>query len=348
MNVMYNQNQIHYNFPATLLQGEGNLSLSAANATLPICQILESHEELSPQELVAGLAYSDLDIRITQEDRAFWCFMKPQARPSFTRQLLIDLTDVQKVIKTILTSQPNAFDYVVLGSHTKGVFNLGGDLTLFAEKIRNRDREGLRKYAHTCVAISYANYSGYGNRAMTIALLQGDALGGGFESALSCDVLIAERQVKFGLPEILFNLYPGMGAFSFLSRRVGMLKAEEIILSGRTYTAEEMLAVGAIDMVVDLGEGEQAVRDYMESNRSRQLALSAVRKVRRRVNPLSLKELKDITDLWVDTALCLSEHDLRKMNRIAAAQDRFRVRANNAGISDVSVDSGGSRPGIPT
>jgi DSF synthase len=282
--------------------------------------------DLSAQAIVARKNYSDLDVCITEEDRAFWCFMKPQERPSFTRQLLIDLTDVQHMIKTLLADGSAPFDYVVLGSHAKGVFNLGGDLTLFADKIRQRDRDGLRKYARACVAVGYANHSGYGSGAMTIALLQGDALGGGFESALSCDVLIAERQAKFGLPEVLFNLYPGMGAYSFLSRRVGMLKAEEIILGGKTYTAEEMLALGGIDMVVDQGEGERAVRDFIARNRSRQLALQAIYKVRRRVNPVSLEELNDITDLWVDTALRLSDQDLRRMCRIAAAQDRFRAR----------------------
>jgi DSF synthase len=336
MTVMHNPKQVQYNFPsAAVVQAGQPMSVSTAGEVPPPPHLLELQGRLAPQQLVAGLSYSDIEVSLTKEDRAFWCFMKPQARPSFTRQLLIDLTDVQNVIKALLVSQPDAFDYVVLGSRTKGVFNLGGDLTLFAEKIRARDREGLRKYAHACVAVSYANYSGYGDRAMTIALLQGDALGGGFESALSCDVLIAERQVKFGLPEILFNLYPGMGAFSFLSRRVGMLKAEEIILSGRTYTAEEMLAIGAIDMVVEPGEGERAVRDYIESNRSRQLAFAAVRKVRRRVNPVSLEELNDITDLWVDTALCLSEHDLKRMGRIAAAQDRFRARNIDVGIGNV-------------
>ncbi|HEY1858619.1 crotonase/enoyl-CoA hydratase family protein [Acidocella sp.] len=281
---------------------------------------------LSAQAVLAGQTYSDLEVSITEEDRALWCFMKPQARPSFTPQLLIDLTNVQRTIKNLLVTGPAPFDYVVLGSRSQGVFNLGGDLTLFAEKIRQRDRDGLQKYARACVAVGYANHTGYDNGAMTIALIQGDALGGGFESALSCDTLIAERHAKFGLPEILFNLYPGMGAYSFLSRRVGMLKAEEIILGGRTYTAEEMLAIGAIDMVVEQGEGEQAVRAYIARNRSRQLALSAVHKVRRRVNPVSLEELNDITDLWVDTALRLSEQDLRRMCRIATAQDRFRSR----------------------
>ena len=304
-------------------------SRTGSDGTIAIMQALaavRADTGLSPQETVAGQYYSDLDVCITPEDRAFWCFMKPQERPSFTRQLLTDLTDVQQMIKKLLADGPAPFDYVILGSHSQGVFNLGGDLTLFADRIRQRDREGLRRYARACVAVGYANHTGYDNRVMTIALVQGDALGGGFESALSCDKIIAERQVKFGLPEVLFNLYPGMGAYSFLSRRVGMLKAEEIILGGRTYTADEMLALGAIDMVVEQGEGERAVRDYITRNRPRQIALSAIHKVRRRVNPVSLEELNDVTDMWVDAALLLSDQDLRRMCRIAAAQDRFRAR----------------------
>ncbi|HTQ72112.1 MAG TPA: crotonase/enoyl-CoA hydratase family protein [Acidocella sp.] len=336
MTLIHKPNQIARSFSSAVsVQTETAENFSAIHALPTRNEMPAPQDGLSLQDLISGLNYSDLDVCLTEEDRALWCFMKPQARPSFTRQLLIDLTDVQRLIKQLLSTTPAPFDYVVLGSRSQGVFNLGGDLTLFAEKIRTRDREGLRKYAHACVAVGYANHSGYDNAAMTIALLQGDALGGGFESALSCDMLIAERQVKFGLPEVLFNLYPGMGAYSFLSRRVGMLKAEEIILSGRTYTAEEMLAVGAIDMVVEPGEGERAVRDYIERNRTRQLALSAVRKVRRRVNPVSLEELIDITDLWVDTALRLSDQDLRRMSRIAAAQDRFRARNAEPAVSKV-------------
>lgn len=296
--------------------------LTSATAS-PVTPLISS---LTPQVAVSRQRYSDLEIALTEEDRAFWCFMKPQERPSFTRQLLADLGSMQQLVKELLRAGIPPFDYFILGSRSHGIFNLGGDLTLFAEKIRMQDREGLRRYAHACIIAGYANHCGYDNGIVTIALLQGDTLGGGFESALSCDILIAERQVKFGLPEVLFNLYPGMGAYSYLSRRVGTLKAEEIILGGRTYTADEMLALGGIDMVVEPGEGEQAVREYIAGNRSRRLALSAVYKVRRRVNPVSLQELLDVTDLWVDTALRLSEQDLRRMSRIAAAQDRRRSR----------------------
>jgi DSF synthase len=283
-----------------------------------------------PTDVVARQRFDNLDVILTEEDRAFWCFMKPARRPSFTRELLTDLADMQLLITSLFAETPKdapaPFDYFVLGSRSQGVFNLGGDLTLFAEKIRQGKRDELRHYAHACVTSGYANYTGYGQGVMTIALIQGDALGGGLEAALSCDMLFAERQAKFGLPEIVFNLFPGMGAYTFLSRRVGMLKAEEIIMSGRIYTAEEMHALGVVDVLVETGDGERAVREHIARNRSRQLAQSAIYKVRRRVNPVSIEELRDVTDLWVETALKLPEQDLNKMLRIAAAQDRFRAR----------------------
>jgi DSF synthase len=280
----------------------------------------------TPASIVASHEYSDLEVRIAEEDRAFWCFMKPCERPSFTLPLLRDLAHMQSVIDELFAATPRGaaapFDYFVLGSRSQGVFNLGGDLNLFAAKIRAGDREGLRRYAHACVHSGYANYTGYGHGVVTIALIQGDALGGGLEAPLSCDIMVAERQAKFGLPEVLFNLFPGMGAYSFLSRRIGAAKAEEMILSGRLYTAAEMHALGVVDVLAEPGEGERAVREYIARNRPRLRAQSAVYKIRRRVNPVPLQELLDVTDLWVDTALGLSEQDLRRMSRIAAAQQR--------------------------
>jgi DSF synthase len=284
----------------------------------------------SPRDVVAGQYFANLDVVLTEEDRAFWCFMSPARRPSFTRELLVDLARMQQLIGSLFAAAPRGapapFDYFILGSHAQGVFNLGGDLVQFAENIRRGEREELRRYAHACVTSGYANYTGYDQGLVTIALIQGDALGGGLEAALSCDMLVAERQAKFGLPEIVFNLFPGMGAYTYLSRRVGMLKAEQIIMSGRIYSAEEMHTLGVVDMLVKEGEGERAVREHIARNRSRHLAQSAIYKVRRRVNPVSLDELRDVTDLWVDTALRLSGQDLNKMCRIAAAQDRFRAR----------------------
>ena len=292
------------------------------------------------EAIVARQEFTELAARIVPEDRALWCVMAPRARPCFTRPLLRELAHIRDLIDALFMAKPAdaspPFDYFVLGSRSRGVFSLGGDLHLFANCIRAGDREGLRAYAHACAMTAHDNHSGHGHGVITIGLIQGDALGGGMEGALSCDVLIAERQVKFGLPEILFNLFPGMGAYSFLSRRVGMVKAQEIILSGRLYTAAEMQALGVIDVLVEAGEGERAVRDYISRHRGHFRAQSAIYKVRRRVSPVPSQELLDVADIWVDAALNLTQQDLRRMSRIAAAQDRTlatRLGAEGAAIS---------------
>ncbi len=274
--------------------------------------------------------YAHLDTFITAEDRAFWCFMKPTGRPSFTVDMLGDLARLQAQFRSrfaaLAPQEQRPFDYYVLGSNIPGIFNLGGDLVLFRQKIEQRDETALRAYAHRCVEVVYGNYTGFDSRVITIALAEGDALGGGLEAALACDVIVAERQAKFGLPEILFNLFPGMGAYSYLSRRIGTVKAEEMIMSGAIYSAEEMHALGVVDVLVEQGEGRAAVKDYIAANRSRTNVHASLYQVRRRVNAVTLQELRDVTDIWVDSALRLTEADLRKMGRIAAAQDRSLQR----------------------
>jgi DSF synthase len=278
--------------------------------------------------------FQDLETYITNEDRAYWAFMRPLERPSFTRQLLTDLAGMQVQISELFaSSDERPFDYFVLGSRTPGTFNLGGDLVLFRKKIEERDAAALREYGYSCNQSGYNNYIGYGQRVITIALIQGDALGGGFESALSCDLIIAERQAKFGFPEVLFNLFPGMGAYSYLARRIGVAKTEEMIHSGNIYTAEDLHAMGVVDLVVDQDTGVEAVKRYIAKNRLRHSAHSAMYQVRRRVNPVTLQELDDVVDIWVEAALRLSEQDLRKMSRIASAQDRSRQRRLNTSMA---------------
>ena len=101
----------------------------------------------------------------------------------------------------------------------------------------------------------YDNYRGLDLPIMTVALVQGDAIGGGFEAMLTNDLVIAERGAKFGLPEILFNLFPGMGAHSFLKRRVGDRLARLLIEDGKTRSADELQELGLVDIVCEPGRG---------------------------------------------------------------------------------------------
>lgn len=271
--------------------------------------------------------YSELETSHNAGDRTLWCWFKPIERACFTLSVLEDISRVQHaIVHGFRTPAKRPFDYLVFGSRIPGVFNPGGDLHLFQQRIAERDADALRHYAHRCVEIVFRNHRACEQRITTIALLEGDALGGGGECALSCDVIVAERQARMGFPEILFNLFPGMGANSFLVRRIGMQKTEEMLRSGRIYSAGELLTLGVIDLLVEQGEGQAKIRELVQDRQPRHNAQSTLYQVRRRVHPVTFAELIDIADLWVEAALRLDETDLRRMNRIIAAQNKARLR----------------------
>lgn len=288
---------------------------------------LSEHVHIPAHERVAAEHYDEITVSLDPETKTYRCSMRPLGRPSFTQGLLRDLLSAQASFKALFAdAMPDdpPVRHCVLQSGIPGIFNLGGDLEFFAQKIRQRDREGLRSYAYDCIRIVHTTFLSLDLPVVMVALVQGDALGGGFEAALSCNVIVAERGAKFGLPEVLFNLFPGMGAYSLLSRRLGSAQAEKIILSGRLFSAEELHDMGLVQVLAEPGCGEEATREYIARNNRRFNAAEAVCRVGRRMNPLGFEELRDVTDVWVEAALRLQEHDLRKMERLAAAQDRRR------------------------
>jgi len=265
------------------------------------------------------------DIDFDQALGTLWCTYRHVDRPCYTTKVLDQILYLQSKLGecTADPSVPGAAPRcLVWASGMRDVFNLGGDLELFLRLIRSRDEDGLRHYAYRCVDTVYNNLTNVGLPLLNITLIQGDALGGGFEAALSSDVIVAERQSKFGLPEVLFNLFPGMGAYSLLCRRLDGAKAKQMILSGRLYSAEEMHELGIVDVLAEPGEGRATVIRYIEQNKRRHRMLLALGDVRRRCQPVSYEELIDVTDLWVDTALNLPDADLRRMEHLAKAQRR--------------------------
>ncbi len=270
-------------------------------------------------------SYETVQTEVDAARRVFWCRLNPQGRPCFSPQLLRDVTAMHRSIEARFRAADRRdppFRYFVCGSAIPGTFHLGGDLGLFRTLIAAGDLEGLRHYGHAAVEAIHRNHTALNLPMITVALVQGDALGGGFECALAHDLIIAEKSAKFGLPEVLFNLFPGMGAYSFLSRRLGRAAAERMILSGRIYTAGELHEMGLVHAVVPDGEGVQAVNDYVDNNGRWHNAHHATFKAGRRVDPVTLDELKDVVDDWAEAALRLSDTDLRRMARLAGAQDR--------------------------
>jgi DSF synthase len=270
-------------------------------------------------------------LRVIEEpDRnVYWCHMHADAMPGrracFSMQLVNDILDYQRGLGSRLRNRdadvPSGLPHVVLASDADA-FNLGGDLELFCRLIRAGDRQRLLDYARQCVIGVHAFHAGLSAGAHSIALVQGDALGGGFEAALSCHTIVAEEGVLMGLPEVLFDLFPGMGAYSFLCKRIPPHQAEKLMLEGNVYTSEEMHRMGLVDVVVPRGEGLQAVEDVIRANRRIAHARTAMHQVRGLAQPVTLEEMMRITEIWVDTALQLGDKSLRTMDRLVRAQTR--------------------------
>lgn len=258
---------------------------------------------------------------------AMWLRWNPTPRPNFNPGLLKDLDRYCRFL-TETGSRNHGSDvplaYAILASGVPGVFNLGGDLSLFTELIDRRDREGLLAYGKSCINVLYRNYLGHELPITTISLIQGECLGGGFEAALSSDVLVAERQARFGFPEILFNLFPGMGAYSFLERRIGKRATEDLITSGKIYGAAEMQTLGVVDLVVEEGRGEEEVAALIRARQKSRNALTGLAAARRNVHKLDYGELLGVVEAWVDTALRLSIRDLKLMQRLVSRQTVLR------------------------
>jgi len=271
-------------------------------------------------------ALDELDVLYDDRAAALWTFMNPAGRPSFTPAMLHDFEAWQDLIGQGFGPDKVPLRYLILGSRARDVFCFGGDLDLFQRLIRERDRDGLVNYGHRCCAILDRNVRALDIPMLTVGLVQGAALGGGFEALLSFDYIIAERQATFGLPEIMFGLYPGMGAHALLSRKLGSAMADRIIVSNETYTAEDMYDMGIVHALAEPGDGVNAVREFLKRSDRRHAGLLGSRRAIKEVWKLDLAELNRITEMWADTALQLTETDLKVMNRLVAAQARLAER----------------------
>lgn len=255
-----------------------------------------------------------------------WGYFNPRGIPNMSLSFLEDARRHDRLLESnegrvFHDGAYHAVNYYVTASRTKGVYSLGGDLSYFLQCIERGDRDALTHYAMLCVDSMYPRLQNYSNtNLITIGLVQGDALGGGLETALANNVIIAEEQSKMGFPEILFNMFPGMGAYSLLARRVGPRVAEEMILSGNLYPAKKLHEMGIVDILVPEGEGVAAVYDYARKTHKRRNGTAATFQARQAVFPVSRDELMKITRTWVDAAFRLDERDLRMMKRIAQGQ----------------------------
>jgi enoyl-CoA hydratase len=142
----------------------------------------------------------------------------------------------------------------------------------------------------------------------TIAAIQADALGGGLELALCCDLRVADPTARLGLPEVRLGVMPGSGGTQRLPRIVGPARAKELILMGEILTASEAAAIGLVNRVSEAGQAVAWAVQMAEAIASR--------------GPIAVREAKRAIDLAGDVALDEGLADeLDASERIFASDD---------------------------
>jgi enoyl-CoA hydratase len=123
----------------------------------------------------------------------------------------------------------------------------------------------------------------------TIAAIERDALGGGLELALCCDLRIASERARLGMPEVRLAVLPGSGGTQRLPRVVGPAKAKELILTGRIVDAAEAERIGLVNRVVPAGQARAAADGVAAEIAAR--------------GPLAVREAKRLVDTALDLSL---------------------------------------------
>lgn len=142
----------------------------------------------------------------------------------------------------------------------------------------------------------------------TIAAIEGNALGGGLELALCCDIRIASKRARLGLPEVRLAVTPGAGGTQRLPRAVGLARARELILTGRVLGAAEAERIGLVHEVVPAGQA-----------RPRADAIAADIAER---GPLAVREAKRLVDLAADADIGTGlAAELDAADRLFASED---------------------------
>jgi enoyl-CoA hydratase/carnithine racemase len=146
---------------------------------------------------------------------------------------------------------------VIVSSALEGFFAAGADI----KHMTTVDAESFRAYGD---ALRAGVERLAAQPALTIAAIEGLALGGGLELAMACTMRVAGSGARLGLPEVKLGLIPGAGGTQRLPRLVGRGAALDLMLTGRQIDAADALRIGLVERVVDAGTAVQAARDLAE------------------------------------------------------------------------------------
>ncbi len=263
----------------------------------------------------------NVNIELDKTNKILWLEIGSDQELHYSYETICNIYDSLDSIKKVIESEK--LTHVFIKSSNKKVWNMGGDLKMFLNCIRNNDIHQLRDYAYKCVKTVHDINNGFRTNATVVSIIQGNAFGGGFECALSTHYIVAEEHVKFSFPESLFGTFPGMGAYSFLTRKVGFFKAHEMINSSKKWDAKELYHLKLISYITKTQDGISEALDLKSKN-----LFTPKNQFEKVCSNLNVMELITIVDIWIDQVMSLDTNKIEFMKKLIDAQKKRGLTVN--------------------
>src|SRR5579872_3141879 len=219
-------------------------------------------------------------------------------RPPANEIGLAMLEDLERFASSLSALESKA-SALILYSELKAGFSAGADLRELYEQARKLDASSAAKGVRQFLERIHAVLNRLDTSPLTtIAAVHGVCFGGGFELALACDLIVADKMARFCFPELRLGLIPGFGGIPRLKRDIGNGVVRDLLLTGRSINATKGLAVGLVSQVAAEGEALRLARATAAQTQKFDRATSAAAK--RFIKPLPAEELRREIDLFCE------------------------------------------------
>ena len=237
---------------------------------------------------------------------------------TLSNELLVSLRDY---IKYNIATEENSVFYFS-GDLTKNVYSLGGDLNFFINTINEKKFNNLKDFMLTMVDLLDLGTTYTKKNSLSVTIVNGLCLSGGFTMALAFDVIVADEEAIFGFPTAKQGLFTGIGTFELLRRKIGEEKASEILLSGKTYTAKEMFDFGLIDLITPKETALKKIEKIIENNGLNNMIEQKI-KQNKLFQDITRKDFLNSVEICLDRMKLLTNKQLRVMKLMLIKQKRI-------------------------
>jgi len=210
----------------------------------------------------------------------------------------LTLDDLEKFVRALDSLEDQAHTLIIYSELQSG-FCAGADLRELYRRSQEVSRAealiGVRDYLERIHQVMNAIDA---SPLTTIAVVHGVCFGGGFELALVCDLIIADKMARFCFPELRLGLIPGFGGIPRLKRDLGNAVVRDLLLTGRSFNATKMQQVGLVSQVVAEGEALRVARETAAQlgKFDRQTAVAA----KKFIKPIPYEELRQEIDIFCE------------------------------------------------